>query len=105
MKPFIHQLSPFTHLPDSKPPLNLMGVPPAVTGGGPTPPLSPHWVGRCIATNRIRLLDHQVYVEDGDQQADNYNKHLFVHIANNVSFSDPLLEVIYTPFFIDCTLT
>lgn len=92
VKPFIHQLSPFTHLPDSKPPLNLMGVPPAVTGGGPTPPLSPHWVGRCIATNRIRMLDHEVYVEEGDTQADNYNKHMFVHIANNVSFSDPLLE-------------
>lgn len=60
-------------------------------GGGPTPPLSPHWLGRCIATNRLRLLDHQVYVENGE--GENYSKHLFVDIAaSNVSFSDPPLE-------------
>ena len=30
-------------------------------------------------------------MEDGEGET--YSKHLFVHIANNVSFSDPLLEV------------
>lgn len=75
---------------DSKPPLSLMGIPSSFPNGGPTPPMSPHWVGRCIATSRIRLLDHEVYVEDGEGEG--FNKHQFVHIANNVSFTDPLLE-------------
>ena len=59
--------------------------------GSTPPPLTPHWVGRSIATSRLRPLEHQAYVEQGE--AEGYNKHLFVHIANSVAYTDPLLEV------------
>ena len=45
------------------------------------------WLGRSIATHKLRLLEHSAYVE---QTA---CKHHFVHIGSSSEFSDPVLEV------------
>ena len=85
MKPFLHQ--PFNlggGAADTKPTL-----PPAAGGDHSPPP--PFWVGRSIATHRLRLLEHTAYVEQGEGEA--AYKHLFVHIPNTVTYTDPLLEV------------
>jgi len=44
------------------------------------------WLGRSIATHKLRLLEHSAYVE---QTA---CKHHFVHIGSSSEFSDPVLE-------------
>jgi len=88
VKPFLHQGFPHlptTMAPDTKPP--PMPVMPA------TPPpsaLSPHWVGRSIATNRLRLIEHAAFVEKGEGES--YEKHFFVHITTSAPYLDPLLE-------------
>ena len=56
------------------------------------PPATPAWLGRSIATNRLRLLEHSAFV-DNQSEHDTYQKHLFVHIGSSVSYSDPHLEV------------
>ena len=81
VKPFLHQGFPLP--PDTKPPMPVMPLTP--------PPLSPHWVGRSIATNRLRLMEHAAFVERGE--GDNYEKHFFVHITTSAPYLDPLLEV------------
>jgi len=53
---------------------------------------TPAWQGRAIATHRLRLLEFSACVEQRDQDANNYQRHLFVHIGSPVSYSDPLLE-------------
>jgi len=83
IKPFSHHgafgLPPG---PEVKPPTTMIA---------PQPPATPAWLGRSIATNRLRMLEHSAFV---DVQADqeNYQKHLFVHIGSSISYSDPLLE-------------
>ena len=56
----------------------------------PVPPSSP-WIGRSIATAKLRLLEHSAFV-DYQSEHDSYNKHLFVHIGSP-EYSDPILEV------------
>ena len=56
------------------------------------PPASPAWLGRSIATPRLRLLEHSAFVDHQSDQ-ESYQKHLFVHIGSSISYSDPLLEV------------
>ena len=62
----------------------------------PTLPLAPvspaPWIGRSIATSKLRLLEHSAFV-DYHSEHDTYHKHLFVHIGNP-DYSDPVLEVI-----------
>jgi len=72
-------------LPDTKPPVSH---PLALPVAQPQPPPAPAWLGRSIATNRLRLLESTAFVDHPalDQ------KHLFVHIGNSISYSDPLLE-------------
>merc|ERR1719245_2478562 len=53
---------------------------------------TPAWQGRAIATHRFRLLEFSAFVEQREEQ--NYQKHLFVHIASPVSYSDPMLDPI-----------
>ncbi|XP_039259210.1 transcriptional enhancer factor TEF-1-like isoform X2 [Styela clava] len=54
----------------------------------------PPWQGRQIATHMLRLVDFSAFLEQ-QHDADNYSKHLFVHINHsNPSHSDPLLESI-----------
>ena len=57
----------------------------------PQPPTTPPWLGRSIATNRLRLLEHSAFVDQQSEQE--YQKHLFVHIGSSISYSDPPLEV------------
>ena len=45
---------------------------------------TPAWQGRAIATHRFRLLEFSAFVEQREEQ--NYQKHLFVHIASPVSY-------------------
>ena len=63
----------------------------------PSLPLAPStpapWIGRSIATSKLRLLEHSAYV-DYHSEHDSYHKHLFVHIGNP-EFTDPILEVLY----------
>jgi len=78
-------IKPFAHhgafgLPDMKPPAMI-----------PQPPTTPPWLGRSIATNRLRLLEHSAFVDQQSEQ-ESYQKHLFVHIGSSISYSDPLLE-------------
>lgn len=78
-------IKPFAHhgafgLPDTKPPATI-----------PQPPTTPPWLGRSIATNRLRLLEHSAFVDQQSEQ-ESYQKHLFVHIGSSISYSDPLLE-------------
>ena len=87
----IFSIKPFAHhgafsLPDTKPPMPL--APPVAA----QPPATPPWLGRSIATNRLRLLEHSAFV-DNQSEHDTYQKHLFVHIGSSVSYSDPHLEV------------
>jgi len=60
----------------------------------PSLPLAPStpapWIGRSIATSKLRLLEHSAFV-DYHSEHDSYNKHLFVHIGNP-EFTDPILE-------------
>ena len=56
----------------------------------PVPPSSP-WIGRSIATAKLRLLEHSAFV-DYQSEHDSYHKHLFVHIGST-DYSDPILEV------------
>ena len=79
-------IKPFAHhgafgLPDTKPPAMI-----------PQPPTTPPWLGRSIATSRLRLLEHSAFVDQQSEQ-ESYQKHLFVHIGSSISYSDPLLEV------------
>lgn len=55
----------------------------------PTP--SPAWLGRSIATRKLRLLEFSAFV-DQQKETDSYHKHLFVHIGSNQQYSDPTLE-------------
>ena len=58
----------------------------------PGPPATPPWLGRSIATSRLRLIEHSAFVDlQSDQET--YQKHLFVHIGSSISYSDPQLEV------------
>ena len=50
---------------------------------------TPAWQGRAIATHRFRLLEFSAFVEQREEQ--NYQKHLFVHIASPVSYRYALL--------------
>ena len=94
LKIFIFSIKPFSHHgafglppgPEVKPPTTMIA---------PQPPATPAWLGRSIATNRLRMLEHSAFV---DVQADqeNYQKHLFVHIGSSISYSDPLLEVSFS---------
>jgi len=49
------------------------------------------WLGRSIATNKLRLLEHSAYVEV-QRDHDGYHKHLFVHIGGHTDYTDSLLE-------------
>jgi transcriptional enhancer factor len=55
-------------------------------------PAAPAWLGRSIATQKLRILEHSAFV-DQQRDQDTYHNHLFVHIGGNVDYSDPLLEV------------
>ena len=63
---------------------------PKISAAIPSP--SPAWLGRSIATSKLRLLEHSAFV-DQQREADSYHKHLFVHIGGNYEYSDPSLEV------------
>jgi len=80
-------IKPFAHHGafglDSKPPAGMLGH---------TPPPTPPWLGRSIATNRLRLLEHSAFVDQQVEHQESYQKHLFVHIGSSISYSDPLLE-------------
>ncbi|TRY91458.1 hypothetical protein DNTS_027212, partial [Danionella cerebrum] len=57
-------------------------------------PSSPPWLGRCISSSRLRMLEFSAFLEQ-PQDPDMVNKHLFVHIAqSNPSYSDPFLEAV-----------
>jgi len=102
--PVLHQTNtwqPFHTAEDVKPtfPGNFSLAPspgkaphlPLVTGHIAQP--TPVWLGRSIATRKLRLLEHSAFVED-EREPDSYQrlKHLFVHIGSNVDYSDPHLE-------------
>ena len=50
------------------------------------------WLGRSIATTKLRLLEHSAFVEI-QRDHDSYHKHLFVHIGGHTDYTDSLLEV------------
>jgi len=54
---------------------------------------TPAWQGRAIATSRLRLMEFSAYVQQRGEE-NNYQRHLFVHIASPLSYSDPPLEPI-----------
>ncbi|XP_023346431.1 transcriptional enhancer factor TEF-1 [Eurytemora carolleeae] len=62
---------------------------PKISAAIPSP--SPAWLGRSIATSKLRLLEHSAFV-DQQRETDSYHKHLFVHIGGNYEYSDPSLE-------------
>jgi len=57
----------------------------------PQAPPSPAWLGRSIATHKLRLLEHSAFV-DQQSEHDSYHKQLFVHIGSVSDYADPLLE-------------
>lgn len=57
----------------------------------PQAPPAPAWLGRSIATQKLRLLEHSAFVEQQSEH-DSYHKHLFVHIGSVSDYADPLLE-------------
>ncbi|XP_070542601.1 transcriptional enhancer factor TEF-1-like isoform X2 [Ptychodera flava] len=58
---------------------------------GPGAP--PAWEGRSIGTPKLRMVEFSAYLEQ-QRDPESYNKHLFVHIGANISYSDPLLEAV-----------
>ena len=62
------------------------------TPSAPSPQAAAPWLGRSIATNKLRLLEHSAYVEV-QRDHDSYHKHLFVHIGGHTDYTDSLLEV------------
>ena len=54
---------------------------------------TPAWQGRAIATQRLRLMEFSAYVQQRGEE-NNYQRHLFVHIASPLSYNDPPLEPI-----------
>ena len=79
---YLFSIKPFQNL---KPGLTAPALPLV-----PVPPSSP-WIGRSIATAKLRLLEHSAFV-DYQSEHDSYHKHLFVHIGST-DYSDPILEV------------
>lgn len=67
-----------------------LASPPKVPTPAPVP-VSPAWLGRSIATHKLRLLEHSAFVDE-QRPHDAYHKHLFVHIGGEVDYSDPRLE-------------
>ena len=57
-----------------------------------SPQAAAPWLGRSIATTKLRLLEHSAFVEI-QRDHDSYHKHLFVHIGGHTDYSDSLLEV------------
>jgi len=56
----------------------------------PITPSHDPWLGRSIATRKLRLLEFSAFV-DYSSEHESYQKHLFVHIGNP-EYSDPVLE-------------
>ena len=69
----------------------MSGLGPA-TPAATSPQAVAPWLGRSIATNKLRLLEHSAYVEV-QRDHDGYHKHLFVHIGGHTDYTDSLLEV------------
>uniref|UniRef100_A0A8C5GKE1 TEA domain-containing protein n=1 Tax=Gouania willdenowi TaxID=441366 RepID=A0A8C5GKE1_GOUWI len=62
------------------------------TTGLPMTPGAPPWLGRSIASSKLRMLEFSAFLEQ-PQDPETFNKHLFVHIGqSNPSYSDPYLE-------------
>ncbi|OWF40751.1 transcriptional enhancer factor TEF-1-like isoform X2 [Mizuhopecten yessoensis] len=55
--------------------------------------VAPAWQGRSIAGPKVRLVEFSAFLEQ-QRDPDSYNKHLFVHIGSNPTYSDPMLEAI-----------
>uniref|UniRef100_A0AAQ4RHB4 TEA domain-containing protein n=1 Tax=Gasterosteus aculeatus aculeatus TaxID=481459 RepID=A0AAQ4RHB4_GASAC len=62
------------------------------TAGLSMSPGAPSWLGRSIASSKLRMLEFSAFLEQ-PQDPENFNKHLFVHIGqSNPSYSDAYLE-------------
>ena len=62
---------------------------------------NPPWLGRSIATRKLRMIEHSAFVEDRSERegsGDTYQKHLFVHIGERAEYTDPSLEVRFDIF-------
>lgn len=73
---------------ETKPALGQLGQSDSVSPGG-----APAWHGRTIGTEKLRLLEFSAFLEQ-QRDAESYNKHLFVHINSQATFSDPPLEAV-----------
>ena len=71
----------------------MLGPSPPTTTTTTSPQAVAPWLGRSIATNKLRLLEHSAYVEVQRDQDSLYHKHLFVHIGGHTDYTDSLLEV------------
>ena len=69
-----------------------MSVLGSATPSATSPQAVAPWLGRSIATNKLRLLEHSAFVEV-QRDHDGYHKHLFVHIGGHTDYTDSLLEV------------
>nr|XP_006816172.1 PREDICTED: scalloped-like transcription factor isoform X3 [Saccoglossus kowalevskii] len=84
--------------PDIKP-FSSQPYPISATGAGgdygmaAAPGAPPAWEGRSIGTQKLRLVEFSAYLEQ-QRDPESYNKHLFVHIGSNITYSDPLLEAV-----------
>jgi len=69
-----------------------LSSPPKSSTPPPTP--APAWLGRSIATHRLRLLEYSAFVDEQRlvHDSNTYHKHLFVHIGGEVDYSDSRLE-------------
>ena len=72
--------------------MSLLGPSTTSSTSTTSPPAVAPWLGRSIATNKLRLLEHSAYVEV-QRDHDGYHKHLFVHIGGPTDYTDSLLEV------------
>ena len=70
-----------------------LSSPPKSSTPPPTP--APAWLGRSIATHKLRLLEYSAFVDEQRlvHDSNTYHKHLFVHIGGEVDYSDSRLEV------------
>lgn len=53
--------------------------------------VAPPWQGRSIAGPKLRLVEFSAFAEK-HKEGEGLHRHFYVHIGNNVMYSDPILE-------------
>ena len=86
MHKFSYIISPFPSVKPFPPGAFSLSSPPKSSTPPPTP--APAWLGRSIATHKLRLLEYSAFVDEQRlvHDSNTYHKHLFVHFGGLLRF-------------------